>query len=59
VVVPDRHFALALDFAVTEMQHAVPPRRSSPIPADRGARRPTKSGSGINGTVGNGEPDSK
>jgi len=59
VVVTDRHYALALDFAVTEMQHAVPPRRSPAVPADRGGRRPSKSGGGINGSVGNGEIDSR
>jgi len=59
VVVPDRHFALVLDFAVTELQQALAPRRAASPPADRGSRRPAKSGIGGNGTSGNAEPDSK
>jgi hypothetical protein len=59
VVVPDRHFALVLDFAVTELQQALAPRRASPPPADHGSRRPAKSGIGGNGTSGNPEPDSR
>jgi len=59
VVVPDRHYALALDFAVAEFQQPAPPKRNSTLPPDRSGRRPAKSGSGVNGTVGNGEPDGR
>ena len=59
VIVPDRHFALALDFAVTELQQPAPARRNVPGPADRGPRRPVKTGATSNGSVGNGPPDSK
>lgn len=38
VLIPDRHFALALDFATTEFQPGV--RRSKPTPGPRAAARP-------------------
>jgi Tfp pilus assembly PilM family ATPase len=57
VVVPDRHFALALDFSVTELQQPAPPRRAPAVPVDRGGRRPAKSGSNSNGS--NGESNTK
>jgi hypothetical protein len=48
VVIPDRDFVLALDFAETEFQQALPPRKppaSSSIRAPgRRAARPSESG---------------
>jgi hypothetical protein len=43
VIIPDRDFVLVLDFAETEFQQALPPRK--PLPgssAHTGLRRPTR-----------------
>jgi hypothetical protein len=42
VVVPDRNFVLALDFAATEFQQPLPPRKPMPglLPRANGARAP-------------------
>ena len=40
VILPDRHFALALDFATTEFQPPAQPRKSRPLAAARPSLRP-------------------
>ena len=43
VIIPDRDFVLALDFAETEFQQPLPPRKPLPgSPARSGLRRPTR-----------------
>jgi Tfp pilus assembly PilM family ATPase len=43
LIIPDRHYALALDFAATEYQQPVPPRK---LP-QRGPKRPPRSPAGV------------
>ena len=48
VAVADRHFALALDFAVAEFQQPSPPRRVAIVSPDRGPRRSSRPGTAGN-----------
>ena len=43
VVIPDRHFFLALDFAATGLQQPLPIKRPAPVGARPAAKRPARS----------------
>ena len=59
VVVPDRHYALALDFGVAEFQQPVPPRKAVVPPLDRGPRRPSRPAAAGNGPAEKKSPSPK